>query len=126
VEEEVQVGKRAVERDVRVHTTVTEKPVEEQVHLREEHVTVERRPADRPASGADQAVFKEGVIEITETVEEPVVAKQARVVEEVVIHKEATDHVETIRDTVRRTDVEVEQEQAHQESSFRLVFRILS
>jgi len=119
VEEEVQVGKRAVEREVRVHTTVTEQPIEEQVHLREEHVTVERRPADRPASGADQAVFKEGVIEITETVEEPVVAKQARVVEEVVIHKEATDHVETIRDTVRRTDVEVEQEQAHQESSFR-------
>jgi len=119
VEEEVQVGKRAVEREVRVHTTVTEQPIEEQVHLREERVTVERRPADRPVSGADQAAFQEGVIEITETVEEPVVAKQARVVEEVVIHKEATDHVETIRDTVRRTDVEVEQEQAHQESSFR-------
>jgi len=119
VEEEIQVGKRAVERDVRVHTTVTEKPIEEQVHLREEHVTVERRPADRPVSGTDQAAFKESVIEITETVEEPVVAKQARVVEEVVIHKEATDHVETIHDTVRRTDVEVEQEQAHQESSFR-------
>ena len=124
VEEEVQVGKRAVERDVRVHTTVTEKPVEEQVHLREEHVTVERRPTDRPASGTDQAAFKEGVIEMTETVEEPVIAKQARVVEEVVVHKEATDHVETIHDTVRRTDVEVEQdevakEKAHQESSFR-------
>jgi stress response protein YsnF len=119
VEEEVQVGKRAVEREVRVHTTVTEQPIEEQVHLREEHVTVERRPADRPASGADQAAFKEGVIAITETVEEPVVAKQARVVEEVVVHKEATDHVETIHDTVRRTDVEVEQGQAHQESSFR-------
>jgi hypothetical protein len=98
---------------------VTEKPVEEQVHLREEHVTVERRPADRPASGADQAAFREGVIDITETVEEPVVAKQARVVEEVVVHKEATDHVETIRDTVRRTDVEVEQEQAPQKSSLR-------
>jgi len=48
-----------------------------------------------------------------------VVAKQARVVEEVVVHKEATEHVETIHDTVRRTDVEVEQGQAHQESSFR-------
>jgi len=80
---------------------------------------VERRPADRPASGADQAAFKEGVIEITETVEEPVVAKRARVVEEVVVHKEATDHVETIHDTVRRTDVEVEQQQAQQESSLR-------
>jgi len=119
VEEEVQVGKRTVERDVRVHTTVTEQPVEEQVHLREERVSVERRPVDRPASTADQTAFKEGVIEMTETVEEPVINKQARVVEEVVVHKEVKDHVETVRDTVRRTNVEVEQEQAHQASSLR-------
>jgi len=119
VEEELQVGKRAVERDVRVHTTVTEKPVEEQVRLREEHVTVERRPVDRPVSAADQTAFKEGVIEMTETVEEAVVNKQARVVEEVVVHKEVKDRVETVRDTVRRTNVEVEQEQAHQTSSLR-------
>jgi len=119
VEEEVQVGKRAVERDVRVHTTVTEKPVEEQVHLREERVSVERRPVDRPASTADQTAFKEGVIEMTETVEEPVINKQARVVEEVVVHKEVRDRVETVRDTVRRTNVEVEQEQTHQASSLR-------
>jgi stress response protein YsnF len=119
VEEEVQVGKRAVERDVRVHTTVTEKPVEEQVHLREERVSVERRPVNRAASTADQTAFKEGVIEMTETVEEPVINKQARVVEEVVIHKEVRDRVETVRDTVRRTNVEVEQEQAHQASSLR-------
>jgi len=117
VEEELQVGKRAVEREVRVHTTVTEKPVEEQVRLREEHVTVERRPVDRPVSAADQAAFKEGVIEMTETVEEPVINKQARVVEEVVVHKEVKDRVETVRDTVRRTDVEIEQEQAHQTSA---------
>jgi len=109
VQEEVLVGKRAVARDVRIHTTVTEHPVKEQVQLREERVTVERRPADRPASGADQAGFQEGVIVMTETVEEPVVAKQARVVEEVVVQKDTTDHVETIHDTVRHTDVEVEQ-----------------
>jgi stress response protein YsnF len=119
VEEEIQVGKRAVEREVRVHTSVTEQPVEEQVHLREEHVTVERRPVDRPASAADQTAFKEGVIEMTETVEELVVTKQARVVEEVVVQKEATDRVETVRGTVRRTEVEVEQEHAPQASSLR-------
>jgi stress response protein YsnF/uncharacterized membrane protein len=119
VEEEIQVGKRAVEHAVRVFTRVTETPVEEQVRLREERVTVERRPVDRPASTADQTAFKEGVVEMTETVEEPVINKQARVVEEVVVHKEARDRVETVHDTVRHTDVEVEQEKAHQESSLR-------
>lgn len=44
LEEELQVGKHAAEGEVRVHTTVTEQPVEEQVHLREERVAVERRP----------------------------------------------------------------------------------
>jgi len=49
VEEQVQVGKREVERGgARIHTHVTERPVQEQVTLREEHVTVERHPVDRP------------------------------------------------------------------------------
>ena len=39
----------------------------------------------------------------------PVIAKEARVVEEVVVGKTATDRVETVTDTVRRTDVEVEE-----------------
>jgi stress response protein YsnF len=30
--------------------------------------------------------------------------------EEVVVHKEATDRVETVRDTVRRQDVEIERD----------------
>ena len=38
-----------------------------------------------------------------------VVSKQARVVEEVVVGKETVQHEETIRDTVRRTDVEIEE-----------------
>ena len=62
---------------------------------------------DRAATGADMA-FREGTIEVTETSEVPVVAKEARVVEEVVVGKTATDRTETVRDTVRRTDVEVE------------------
>jgi uncharacterized protein (TIGR02271 family) len=110
VEEELAVGKRQVERGgVRVYTHVTEQPVQEQVTLHEEHVNVERRPADRPVSDADMAAFKEGTIEVTEMAEEPIVQKQARVVEEVVVNKEATDRTQTIQDTVRRTDVEVEQ-----------------
>lgn len=109
VEEELQVGKRTVEEGVaRVRSYVTETPVEEQVHLREEHVTVERRPVDRPADTTDMNAFREQTIEVTERREEPVVSKQARIVEEVIVGKEVQEHTETIRDTVRRTDVEVE------------------
>ena len=109
VEEELAVGKRQVQRGgARVHTFVTETPVSEQVSLHEEHVTVQRRPVDRAVTGTD-AAFREGTIEVTETAEVPVVAKSARVVEEVVVGKTATDRVETVSDTVRRTDVEVEE-----------------
>ena len=52
--------------------------------------------------------FHEGTIEVTETSEVPVISKEARVVEEVVVGKTATDRTETARDTVRRTDVDVE------------------
>lgn len=109
VEEQLKVGKREVQRGgVRVFNRITEKPVEESVQLREERATVERRSVDRPATEADLAAFQEGTIEVRETTEEPVVEKTARVVEEVLVGKEATERTETIRDTVRRTEVDVE------------------
>ena len=92
-----------------VRTSVTETPVAETVSLRQEHVTVERRPVDRQARPTDGEAFKEQTIKVTEMGEEAVVSKQARVVEEVVLRKEAKEHTETIRDTVRRTDVQVDQ-----------------
>ena len=52
--------------------------------------------------------FAEKTVEVTETNEEAVVAKTARIAEEVVIHKEVEQHIETVRDTVRRDNVEVE------------------
>jgi uncharacterized protein (TIGR02271 family) len=117
-EEELQVGKREVQRGgVRVYTHVTEQPVQEQVQLREEHVTVERHPVDRPINPKDMAAFKEGSIEVRETAEEPVISKQARVVEEVVVGKQATERTQTVQDTVRRTDVEVEQLQGSEHTS---------
>ena len=64
---------------------------------------------NRPVDANDLAAFKEGTIEVTETAEIPVVAKEARIVEEVVVGKEATQRTETVHGTVRRTDVEVEQ-----------------
>ena len=41
------------------------------------------------------------------TAEEPVVAKTAHVVEEVVVGREATERTETVKDTVRREEVDV-------------------
>jgi uncharacterized protein (TIGR02271 family) len=109
VEEELQVGTRQVQRGgVRLYTRVVERPVEETVRLRDETVHVERRPVDRPATEADVAAAQEGTLEVTETDEEAVVRKQARVVEEVVVSKDAEEHTETVRDTVRRTEVEAE------------------
>jgi uncharacterized protein (TIGR02271 family) len=111
VEEDLTIGTREVERGhVRIYSRVTERPVEESVRLREEKVTVERRPVDRPATDADFAAAGKDVIEMTEKAEEPVVTKQARVVEEVVVHKEAAEHTETVRGAERHTDVDVQRE----------------
>ncbi len=114
-EEELHVGKRDVSHGrVRVRSFVVERPVSEQVSLREEHVAVERRPV----SGATQAgmlggdPFQERTIEVEERAEEAVVSKEARVVEEVVVRKEAGQRTETISDTVRRTEVDVEDERS--------------
>ena len=109
VEERLRVGKREVGHGrVRIRSYVVETPVQEQVTLHEERVNVERRTVDRPLTGADEALFQERVIEATETAEEAVVAKEARVIEEVSLRKTAEERTETVRDTVRRTEVEVE------------------
>ncbi len=110
VEEQLSVGKREVEQGgVRVYRRVVEVPVEQTVNLREEHVFVDRQRVDRPASQGDLAMQGERTIELTETAEEAVVGKSARVVEEVRVGKETTEHAEAIHDTVRKTEVEVEQ-----------------
>ena len=77
--------------------------------LREEHAFVDRRPVDRAVTDADLLSQGERVIELTETQEQVVIGKEARVVEEVRVGKEGLDRTETVRDTVRHTEVEVEQ-----------------
>jgi uncharacterized protein (TIGR02271 family) len=110
VQEELAVGKRQVQRGgVRVYSHLVETPVQESVQLREEHVRVDRQNVNRPATEADFSAFEEGTIEFTETAEEAVVSKNARVVEEVVVGKESSERTETIQDTVRHTEVEIEQ-----------------
>ncbi|HEX6794901.1 MAG TPA: DUF2382 domain-containing protein [Casimicrobiaceae bacterium] len=110
VEEQLQVGKREVQRGgVRVFTRTTERPVQQDVTLREEHARVERHPVDRAATEAELGqAFQEKSVELRETAEEPVVAKTARVVEEVDVGKEVSERTERVQDTVRRTDVQVQ------------------
>lgn len=108
VEERLTVAKRQTEAGrVRVRSYVVETPVEQDVELRSERVHVERRPVDRPAGTAD---FQERSIEAREYAEAPVVHKEARVVEEIGLNKDVESHVETVRDTVRKTEVEIEDE----------------
>jgi stress response protein YsnF len=109
VEENVQIGKREVETGgVRVRSRIIETPVEENLRLREEYVRVERTPVDRPATDADLQNFQEREIEITEHAEVPVVNKEARVVEEINLNKEVEERDETVKETVRKTQVDVE------------------
>lgn len=110
VEEELQVGKREVDRGgVRVYSHVVETPVTADVTLRDEQIRVERRPVNRAATAADFNMGQGSVIELNATGEEAVVDKTARVVEEVLVGKQSSSHTEVVRDSVRKTEVEVEQ-----------------
>ena len=109
VEEQLAVGKRQVRRAnaYRLRTTVEEVPVEQDVTLRDERVVVERRPVSGRTPSGD--TFREQTVEVHETHEEPVVQKTAQQTEEVVVRKDVDEHVETVRDNVRRTRVDVDE-----------------
>jgi uncharacterized protein (TIGR02271 family) len=109
-EEELQVGKRTVDRGATtIRRYVVRKPVEEQVTLRDETVSVERRrPVTPGEAGVPAGAFEERTIEVHQTGEEPVVSKTAHVAEEVVVRKESTERTETVRDDVRREQVEIQ------------------
>ena len=109
VQEDLVVGKRTLDvGGLRVVKRVSTTPVSQMINLRQEKATVQRKQVDRPATEADFQNFKEGTFEVRETAEEAVVGKTARVVEEVSIGRDVTDRTETVSDTVRRTDVNVE------------------
>lgn len=121
VEERMNVGKREVRSGgVRVFTHMTERPVSEDVTLRQETVDVQRRPVDRPVTEADLRNAQQGrTIEVTETREVPVVEKQARVVEEISVEKNVQQHQQTVRDTIKHTDVRVEKMPGQDPREFR-------
>ncbi len=109
VEEELVVGKREVDLGgVRVYSHIVERPVSADVSLHNESIDIGRRAVNRPATAAD---FQTGSmpIELRATGEEAVVGKTARVVEEVTVGKQGSDRTETVNDSVRKTEVDVEE-----------------
>ena len=110
LEERLRVGKRDVNLGrVRVRSYVVEEPVSESVTLRQDHVEIDRRPVDRELTG-DEAAFRDRVIEAEEHAEEAVISKEARVTEEISLRRSAEERTETVNETLRHTEVEIEDE----------------
>lgn len=109
-EETLNVGTRLVAgATTRVRRVVVETPVEKGVSLREERVVVERRKPTGAASTATAAILTDTAIEMSDSFEVVEVWKSVRVTEEVVLRREVTQRHETVRDTVRRDEVVVEE-----------------
>jgi hypothetical protein len=87
---------------------VTERPVSEQVTLREEHIEIERRPMNR-AAAAGEGEFRAVEIDMVERGEELVLSKQVRVIEEVRLNKRTTERDETVADKLRQTQVDIDE-----------------
>jgi uncharacterized protein (TIGR02271 family) len=108
VEENVRIGKRDVSRgQVRVRSYVVEDHVSEDVTLHSEQVKIERRPVDR-AVEPGTAAFQGRTIEAEETSEEVFVSREVRVVEGTDLEKRADDATETVTETVRHTEVDIQ------------------
>ncbi len=108
VKEDINIGKREVEDGgIRIRSRVIERPVEENLRLREERVYIKRNPVDRAVTDADHA-FENTTVEMSQSREVPVVDKTARVVEEITLGKDVEEHDERISDTVRETEVDID------------------
>ena len=108
-EEQLQIGKKMVETGrTRVRRFTTERAVDQDVTLHEEHAEVLRKALAQPAELQD-IDWADGTLEIVETKEQALVNKVARLVEEVQLRKKGDDHVETIHEKLRRQQAEVEQ-----------------
>jgi uncharacterized protein (TIGR02271 family) len=119
VEERLDVEKREGELGtVDIHRHVTEEQQSVPVDLRREEVHVEERDvAERPLR-AGEDVFQEGTIRVPVRGEEAAVSKEAVVTGEVAVTKEQTTERQEIRDTVRRQDVDVDENYRRAQSGF--------
>jgi len=105
-EEEIEVGKRAVDAgSARLRKWVETEPVALDVELRHEVARVTREPIDQPVSDHD---FTEEQVEVPLHAEKPVVQKQAVAKERVGLEKDVKSETETVRDELKKERVEVE------------------
>ena len=92
----------------RVRRFTTERAVDQDVTLHEEHAEVLRKAISQPAELTD-VDWADNALEVIETKEQALVNKISRVVEEIQLRKKGDDHVETIHEKLRRHQAEVEQ-----------------
>jgi uncharacterized protein (TIGR02271 family) len=95
---------------VRIEKRIVEEDRVLEVPVTDEQIRVERRIVDRPVSASDTQAFEEITIDVPLTTEEVELQKQARVAEEIVVSKEATQRTERVSDTVRREEVYVDED----------------
>ena len=107
-EEQVEVGKRLVsEGSTRVRRYTVTDTVSEDISLHEQHADIFRRSVNEPAL-AGEVDWSEKTVEVAETHEQPVINKTTHVKEEVVVRTDGSDRTETINDTVRRQEVDID------------------
>jgi stress response protein YsnF len=101
------VGTRMVPgKTTRVRRVVVESPVQQDVTLHTETVVLERR---KPLLSTGEDVLSEVTVEMSDFNEVPVVSKNVRLVEEVLLRKEVTARTETIHDTLKHDKLEIDQ-----------------
>ena len=109
-EERVKVGKREVESGgIRLRKIVRTETVQQPVELQHEEIVIERVEGTGEAPGNDK--FEEQTVFIPLRREEPVVQKETRVREEVRVGKRKESERRTVSESVRKEDVQVENEQ---------------
>jgi stress response protein YsnF len=124
--DDLRIGERRVARGgARVSLRVSGQPAREQASLREEPAAADSGPAGRRLAEEEAAkagLLRERVFELSETRQMPVVEKQAVVREELVVRKTVGERVEQVEETVRRTEVEIEELPAREPSPPRAAF----
>ena len=95
---------------VRIEKRIVEEDRVLEVPVTDEQIRIERRIVDRPVGDNETQAFEEIVIEVPLTREQVELQKQARVAEEIVVSKEAVQHTEQVRGTVRREEVYVDED----------------
>jgi uncharacterized protein (TIGR02271 family) len=108
-EEEVKVGKRTVGAgEVNLQKKVSTEQVNVPIELKREDVVIERVPAHE-TDPAGKEPFQEERVEVPLSREEPVVEKETRVTGGVRVRKTEGTERETIQESVRREDVDIDE-----------------